>query len=218
MSTHVLHSPSGFMTPFMPIPQIGMPSGSIYLSPTLPMAPQRKTVELCKTLSLPDHMDSRNLSWDLRIAPSSTTITNQGRPGVNMTSYATTPAVNNITISCRADLVKRMWPDIPVTQSLVTVGGVLKAIYDHFQQEITEDEYKKIQAMDPQTYPHLLNNTRNDRSALLMRNKESILKVQLRRVDCLGEKHNFGGLRIEYLADGSYSIVLHLTSKKSDRY
>ena len=129
-----------------------------------------------------------------------------------MSSAATTPVVNRIIIHCPRRIIKDMWPDIQVTGSPVTIECVLEAIYDHFQQKITEQEERTIMEMDPERYRCLLNEARNERSGLMPHNEEDLVipKVELRRVDCLGGRHSFGGLKVEEMPDGNYSVVLHL--------
>ena len=219
MSAHIPHGSGGFMAPFIACPQLGMPLGNVYPSSTPSMPPQHNAIEICEALS-PPAPNTDTISWDIRKHPSSATTTTRGRSGaVNMASHATVDVTDHISISCSADVARKMWPDgIQVEGSPVNIGCVLKAIHRYFQQEITEKEYEKIREMDSHKYPHLLNDARNERSKLLVQNKENILRVPLRRVDCLGKKCNFGGLKAEYLPDGSYCIVLHLTSKAPSFY
>ena len=195
------------MAPFIPIS--GMQMGNImYPSSAPPMVPQRK---ICAILSF-SNPGTNILSWDLRDPPTSATTTaNPGNAVVDMNSSAIIPDTNHITITCRADVVKKMWPDIQVAESPVTVECVLRTIHDHFQRKVTEEEYRAIQdSVNSQKYLSLVDKARNERSRLLIQKKESICRVPLRRVDFLGGKHNFGGLEIEYSSDGSYSVVLHL--------
>ena len=206
------------MIPFIFPTQTSMPLGNAYPSSTPSMAPQHDEIEICEALS-PPAPNTDTISWDIRKNPSSATNTTRGRSGVDMASHATVDVTDHISISCSVDVVRKMWPDgIQVEGSPVTIGCVLKAIHSYFQQEITEKEYEKLREMDSHKFPHMLNDARNERSKLLVQNKENILKVPLRRVDCLGKKHHFGGLKAEYLPDGSYSIVLHLASKAPSFY
>ena len=187
----------------MPVPQICMPLATGYSYPAQSIPPQRSIIKICSPLSLPS-----TLVWDIRKPPSSATTTiGQGRA---IFSAATAPITDHIAITCRIKIINKIWSDIEVTESPVTIDCVLKAIYDYFQEKITEEEYRAIQELNPRKYPDLLNNARNERARLLIQKRESVYRVPLRRVDCLGDKHTFEGLEVEYLSDGSQSVVLHL--------
>lgn len=121
----------------------------------------------------------------------------------------TLPAADSITITCRTGAIADFWPEINVRGSPVTTDKILDDIYQHFHAEVDEVEYMQILEMDTQNAKSVVD-TMYERCKLANELFENAWRVGLRRIDCLGDKHHFKGLQVEYSGNESWKLELKL--------
>jgi hypothetical protein len=113
------------------------------------------------------------------------------------------------------DTVQEVYGAIEVPIADPSLGDVLKAVHEFFQKRMNKDEVEKVKAMKEGNWERMIQ-AMADRCRRAPGLPEYEWSQGLRRVDLLGEKTAWGGLQVEYTAEGGWQLRLMLTTVEAE--